>query len=273
MAPPTGVSGLLMNDYATKMAAWPRGLVGLLGMLLLLALGPHAAAQTFPTNPDGTPVNPAVPMVRPDTATVRKPTKKQKRELAAADSARRTEKLFGFRVTKPAKAGFLAIAPGGGQIYNKRYWKLPLVYGLVGGLGYWVFYQQRFFQQVKFANSTVAYYDSTAKRTVSRADQIASSNLFGKNDQQLRDQLVSAATNNPNAINNALITARRYRDLSILLSGLGYSLTVLDAVVDAHLSEFDVSDDLSLRWQPTAVPVPGQAAFAPGVVLVLRSRR
>lgn len=248
-----------MNDYATKTAAWPRKMVGLLGLLVLLALGHEATAQTFPTNPDGTPVNPAVPMVRPDTATVRKPTKKQKREQAASDSARRTEKLFGFRVTKPAKAGFLAIAPGGGQIYNHKYWKLPLVYGLVGGLGYWVVYQQRFFGYYKFANAAA---DSAAVRR--GTSEIP--------DDVLRNSIALAKAINPNAINNALITARRYRDLSILLSAVGYSLTILDAVVDAHLSEFDVSDDLSLRWHPTAVPVPGQAALAPGLVLVLRTR-
>lgn len=249
-----------MNDYAKQIASWPRALTGLLGLLLLLAGGPRASAQTFPTNPDGTPVNPAVPMTRPDTATVRKPTKKQKRELAAADSARRTEKLFSFRVTKPAKAGFLAILPGGGQIYNKKYWKLPLVYGLVGGLGYWIVYQQRYFGYYKFASAAP---DSAAIRK-------GTSEI--PNDV-LRNSIALAKANNPNAITNALITARRYRDLSILLSAVGYSLTVLDAVVDAHLSEFDVSDDLSLRWHPTAVPVPGQAAFAPGVVLMLRTRR
>ena len=248
-----------------------------LGLWLALAAGP-TLGQVLPTNPNGTLVNPAVPITRPDTATVRKPTKKQKREQAAADSARRTEKLFGLRLTKPAKAGFLALAPGGGQIYNHKYWKLPIVYGLVGGLGYWIFYQQRLYGQFKFANSTSdKYNDSIPRRLLSsRADQItANSDLFGDSDQQreLQAQLATAATNNPAAITNGLISARRYRDLSILLSAVGYSLTVLDAVVDAHLSEFDVSDDLSLRWQPAALPVPGQAAFAPGLVLTLHARR
>jgi hypothetical protein len=242
-------------------------------LLLALAAGP-ALGQVLPTNPNGTMVNPAAPIVRPDTATVRKPTAKQKREQAAADSVRRTEKLFGFRVTKPAKAGFLAIAPGGGQIYNKRYWKLPIVYGLVGGLGYWIFYQQRLYKQFSFANNTVPYTNS-AGQLVTRADQINSSPLFNDSDSQqtLQSQLATAAANNPNAITSGLVSARRFRDLSILLSAVGYSLTVLDAVVDAHLSEFDISDDLSLRWQPAALPVPGQATFAPGLMLTLHTRK
>jgi len=259
------------------MAAARLGYLGwVLGLLLVWVAGP-ALGQVLPTNPNGTLTNPAVPITRPDTATVRKPTKKQKREQAAADSARRTEKLFGLRLTRAEKAGFLAIAPGGGQIYNHKYWKLPIVYGLVGGLGYWIFYQERLYRQFRFANSTVDEYDnSTPKKLIaSRADQINKSGLFGNSDseRQLQAQLAIAATNNPTAITNGLISARRFRDLSILLSAVGYSLTVLDAVVDAHLSEFDVSDDLSLRWQPAALPVPGQATLAPGLMLTLHARK
>ncbi|MGI4835384.1 MAG: DUF5683 domain-containing protein [Janthinobacterium lividum] len=241
------------NAARARLGGWALGLA----LLLALAAGP-ALGQVLPTNPNGTLTNPAVPMVRPDTATVRKVTKKQKREQAAADSARRTEKLFGLRLTKAEKAGLLAIAPSGGQIYNKKYWKLPLVYGLVGGLGYWVFYQQRLYSDFRFANSAV---DSAAI------------NKGPISDKDLRAQLALAKVNNPTAITNGLISARRYRDLSILLSAVGYSLTALDAVVDAHLSDFDVSDDLSLHWQPAALPVPGQAAFAPGLMLTLHVRR
>ncbi|NML67515.1 hypothetical protein HHL22_20120 [Hymenobacter sp. RP-2-7] len=257
-----------------NVAAARRGRLGWVLALLLAWAASPALGQVLPTNPNGTMVNPAVPIVRPDTATVRKPTKKQKREQAAADSARRTEKLFGLRLTKPAKAGFLAIAPGGGQIYNKKYWKLPIVYGLVGGLGYWIYYQQRLYKQFSFANGTVAYTDATGQ-LITRAKQITDSKLFGDSDseRQLQAQLATASTDNPAAITNSLISARRFRDLSILLSAVGYSLTVLDAVVDAHLSEFDVSDDLSLRWQPAALPVPGQAAFAPGLMLTLHARK
>ena len=233
------------------------GAIWVLGVLLALT-APAALAQVLPTNPNGTVVNPAAPIVRPDTATVRKVTKKQKLEQAAADSARRTEKLFGRHVTRAEKAGFLAIIPGGGQIYNKKYWKLPIVYGLVGGLGYWIVYQQRYYSNFRFANSAV---DSAAI------------NRGPISDKNLRDMLALAKVNNPAAITNGLVSARRFRDLSLLLSAVGYSLTVLDAVVDAHLSDFNVSDDLSLHWQPAAVPVPGQVALVPGMMLTLHTRK
>ena len=229
-------------------------LIWLAGLLLLAAWATPAQAQITTTDP--TLNNPAAPViVRPDTATVRKLTKKEKRAHAAADSARRTERLFGFHVTRPEKAGLLALVPSAGQIYNRKYWKLPIVYGMVGGLGYWVFYQQRLYTSFRYANSHTAAQIGTATTEIP--------------DDNLRTQLQTARTANPNAISNGLVSARRYRDLSILLSGLGYGLQILDAVVDAHLHDFDVSDNLSLNWQPAAIPVPGQAAVAPGVLLVL----
>jgi hypothetical protein len=241
-----------MNDFLPKApAARCRPLGWLLGLAsLLLALGQPAQAQVTNTPFDPT-ANPAAPqMVRPDTATVRKPSKKEKRALAAADSARRTEELFGLRLTRPEKAGILALIPSGGQIYNKRYWKLPIVYGMVGGLGYWVWFQEKYYLQYRKAYYLVR--DGTKK----------------VGDPDLGD-LAQRETSLPN-IYNSLTGYRSFRDLAILISALGYSLQILDAVVDAHLHDFDVSDNLTLNWQPALLPVPGQLLPAGGVALTLR---
>lgn len=155
--------------------------------------------------------------------------------------------MFGLRLTRPEKAGILALIPSGGQIYNKRYWKLPIVYGMAGGLGYWVWFQQRYY----------GYYRD-AKRDPTSVARIK--------DDNVRNYI---ATLSPNNIENQLQGYRSYRDLAVLISALGYSLTILDAVVDAHLHDFDVSDNLSLNWQPTLLPVPGQVVPAGGVALTL----
>lgn len=242
-----------MNDFLPKApAAWRRSLGWLLGLAcLLLALGQPAQAQVT-TNPLDPTANPAAPpqMVRPDTAAIRKPTKKEKRALAAADSARRTEELFGLRLTRPEKAGILALLPSGGQIYNKRYWKLPIVYGMVGGLGYWVWFQQKYYDQYRLAYRAVL----EGRKPVG--------------DPSLGD-LASREVSLAN-IRNGLEGYRSFRDLSILIGALGYSLQILDAVVDAHLHDFDVSDNLTLNWHPTLLPVPGQLVPAGGVALTLR---
>ncbi|WP_223653597.1 DUF5683 domain-containing protein [Hymenobacter psoromatis] len=248
-----------------------RGWGWLLGLVLLLAGAAPAWAQ-YPTsttpNPlgAGTGLN-APPIVRPDTSTVRKLSKKEKRSQAAADSAKRTERLFGLHLTRPEKAGILALVPGTGQIYNHKYWKLPLVYGMVGGLGYWVSYQVRYYGYYKFANNL----RPTSTKTV--AQQINDAKDYEISDKDgVRTALAAAVAANPNVTLNGLIFYRRNLDLSILISGLGFGLQILDAVVDAHLHDFDVSDNLSLNWQPVLLPVPGQLVPAPGLGLTLRTK-
>ncbi|AMR27452.1 hypothetical protein A0257_10325 [Hymenobacter psoromatis] len=236
-----------------------RGLGWLLGLLLLLA-GPHAAQAQYPTttpNPLGTGTGLNKPtVVRPDTATVRKISKKEKRALAAADSAKRTERLFGLHLTRPEKAGYLALLPGAGQIYNHKYWKLPIVYGMLGTLGVVeVFYQQHYSEYSKA-------YAITALQP-----SVLPSVLLNTSDYPNASKETSATN-----IQTGIIFYRRYRDLFIIVGALGYGLQILDAVVDAHLYGFDVSDNLSLNWQPVLLPVPGQLGLAAGLSLTLRAR-
>jgi hypothetical protein len=185
-----------------------------------------------------------------DTARVAKPlTKQQKREQAAADSALRTERLFGLRLTRTKKAMLLAIAPGAGQIYNKKYWKLPLVYGLLGTLGY-----AEYFYQVR-------YHDySYAKAEI------------GSNRQKLgsSDFKYAKIETTTTGIESGLVFYRRNRDLYILVFAGGFALQMLDAVVDANLHDFDVGKDLSLRWQPALLPIPGQMLPGVGASVALR---
>jgi len=242
-----------MKNSLLEALAGIRGLGSALLASLLLLASP-ALAQTNATDPYS--VNPAAPVVvRPDTATVRKVSKKEKRAQAAADSAKRTERLFGRHVTRPEKAGFLALLPGTGQIYNRKYWKLPIVYGMVGGLGYWVYFQQRYYSYYKFANGKTPAQILAGDKEIPDAD--------------IRTTIANTSAAN---INNGLIFYRRQRDLSILVSILGYSLQILDAVVDAHLHDFDVSDNLSLNCQPALLPIPGQLTPGLGLSLTLHPK-
>ena len=194
-----------------------------------------AQAQTVTAGPDSTAVN--GPM----------PTRKQ---LSAADSAARTERLFGFHVTRPTKAALLALAPGGGQIYNKRWWKVPLVYGLLGGLG-----AAEYFYAVRFREYSKAINLLSADTSV----RIGSPRLGRASRER------SAA-----GIQSGVVFYRRNRDLYILYLTAGYGLQILDALVDAHLHDFDVSDDLSLHWEPALLPVPGQVLPGAGITVALR---
>jgi hypothetical protein len=218
-------------------------------LLGLLCLG--TAAPAWAQLPSTTVVDPDLTQPRNDTARVApKLTKAQKRERAAADSVFKTERLFGLRVTRAQKAGYLALLPGAGQIYNKRWWKLPLVYGLVGSLG------------------SVEYFYWTRYSSYAKAKELLQTDKsYTYGDERLEYAKVAR---NGNDIENGIIFYRRNRDLYILVFAAGYALQILDAVVDAHLRDFDVGKDISLHWQPALLPVPGQLLPGVGATVALR---
>jgi hypothetical protein len=139
----------------------------------------------------------------------------------------------------PAKAAWRAAAlPGWGQIYNRKYWKLPLVYGGLGGLGYWVYFnadQHRFYRQAFLAKTDEDPATADPLPGFSESSVLQTKEFY-----------------------------RRQLDASVLLTTAFYGLQIVDAVVDAHLFHFDVSPDLSLQWSPWTAPsaaASGHAAF------------
>jgi len=138
-----------------------------------------------------------------------------------------------------------ASVPGWGQIYNRQYVKLPFVYaGLSGLLAYGIYMQRR-----------VVFY----RRAHRYADWFAAGNRYKEDRdaflQALREQGVpNPEEADPGTYENSLFRSRentkRSRNLFFIGSGLYYALTVLDAYVSAHLLQFDVSEDLSLRAAP-----------------------
>lgn len=130
---------------------------------------------------------------------------------------------FNFLEHSPKKATLLAtFIPGAGQVYNKKYWKLPLVYGGFAGIGYALWYQRDQFKL--YQNELIA------------RDNNDSSAL---NPDLSRFPLEYIKSN--------MNFHRNNRDLAIIgLIGF-YALTIVDATVDAHLFSFDVDKSLSLR--------------------------
>lgn len=120
----------------------------------------------------------------------------------------------------PAKAAFYsAIIPGLGQIYNRKYWKLPLVYAAIGTTTY--FY-------IDNNNQYNTYRNAFKQRLTGQEDEF----LGVLTDQNLID---------------AQKLFRKNRDLSLLLVIGAYILNIVDANVDAHLQQFNISDKLSLK--------------------------
>ena len=149
-------------------------------------------------------------------------TNKPVEHVATTDSALRKKH-------SPTLAGCLSIIPGGGQIYNKKYWKLPIVYGAIGISSYFVY---------DFAHQMVLY----KKEFINRRD--GNINLLNPEYEQYTDENILALKN----------TYRRRMEIAIAITTVLYVLNIVDAIVDAHLYYFDISDDLSLHVTPQINP-------------------
>ena len=128
---------------------------------------------------------------------------------------------------RPAKAAFYAAAlPGLGQAYNKDYWKLPIVYGAIGTGVFFAIDNDREFKRYR-----TAFKD----RLAGRIDEFTIVNEDGSTTEVFT--------------NDGLIDAqdffRRQKELAILITAGMYVLQIIEANVDAHLSQYNVSDDLT----------------------------
>lgn len=122
------------------------------------------------------------------------------------------------------KATTLAmICPGAGQLYNKSYWKVPIVVGAFATMGYVIDWNARGYKRYRTAYNQVVNGQPDEFEGRYSADYL----------KNMKDNF------------------RRNRDLCIILTGALYLLNVVDAHVDAHLKDYDISDDLSVRLEPT----------------------
>ncbi|BDD09192.1 hypothetical protein FUAX_16240 [Fulvitalea axinellae] len=156
-------------------------------------------------------------------------TEKEKQELKDYTP----EELDELRRIPGRAALYSAVLPGLGQAYNKKFWKIPIIYAGGAVFGYFIGYNDLFYQRARNALFQERYY--------------------GENDlnPNLSEQQLENLTNR----------YRRNRDYMIIFSVLWYSANIIDAYVDAHLRDFDVSKNLSLKIAPTLEYTANNQAF------------
>ena len=141
----------------------------------------------------------------------------------------------------PKRAMWLAIVlPGAGQIYNRKYWKLPLVYGGFVGCIYAMQWNNMMFRDYSKAYQDIMDTDPTTQ----------SYNQFLHLGTRITDQNKEQYQS---IFKSRKDRYRRWRDLSFFCLLGVYALSIVDAYVDASLSEFDISDDLTLRVEPAVM--------------------
>lgn len=145
------------------------------------------------------------------------------------------KKIF---IPNPTKATWLAVVfPGGGQIYNRKYWKLPIIYGGFAGCAYALSWNGKMYKD--YSQAYLDIMDSNPN-TKSYEDLLPPNARY--NEEQLK-----------NTIKKRKDMFRRYRDLSIFAFIGVYLISIIDAYVDAELSNFDITPDLSMKVEPTVI--------------------
>jgi len=143
----------------------------------------------------------------------------------------------------PQKAATLsAILPGLGQIYNKKYWKVPIVYAGFATFVFFINYNQKGYLEFKQAYIDFPDYDLDY-------------------DFPLTIDQIDRAKN----------SYKRYRDLSVIGTAGFYLLQIIDATVDAYLFDWNISEDLSLKLEPTMIQSPSFFSAPPGNALALKA--
>lgn len=151
---------------------------------------------------------------------------------------------------------YSAIMPGLGQIYNRKYWKLPIIYGGFLGLTYAISWNGRMYNDY-----TAGYKAIMSDNPKSPENAAIWGPLLGKgtDPQTIDDARINTLRG---SFKRSRDSYRRYRDLSIIGAVALYGLCMIDAYVDAHLFDFDISPDLSLRVEPQVQADPfSQKAF------------
>lgn len=162
-------------------------------------------------------------------------------ELANAEKKKKQERDWSTWRPSAKRALWLALAiPGAGQVYNRKYWKLPLVYGGFVGCIYAISWNNQMYHDYSQAYIDLVDDDPRTQSyneflhlgvTITDSNKSTYQELFRKRKDRYR----------------------RWRDLSVFALVAVYALSVIDAYVDASLSEFDISKDLSLRIAPTVL--------------------
>ncbi len=164
-------------------------------------------------------------------------------ESPSADTlavVKQSEKVF---TPSPQRAALYGLIPGGGQVYNRRYWKLPIVYGALGGLYY------------------LAQFNRTEYLRFKTAFQ---KDLLGE-DHEFSNLNLPASV-----LRNQRDAYRKTMEEYYIFMSLTYLLSIAEAYFDGHLRNFDINEDLSGHLHPTWMV--SQNVITPGIGLSVRLR-
>ena len=170
--------------------------------------------------------------------------------VAVADVRNIEKRNWATWTPDPKRALWLALViPGGGQIYNRKYWKLPIFYGGMMGCVYALTWNNMMYRD--YSQAYLDIMDSDPATQSYNKFLHLGAQITSQNEERYKKLFKSRKDK-----------YRRWRDMSMFCLIGVYALSVIDAYVDAELSEFDISNDLSLKVAPTVIP--GGSTFNSG---------
>lgn len=174
--------------------------------------------------------------------------------IQAKDSLPKKEKIH-----SPKVATLLStVAPGAGQIYNKKYWKAPVAWAGLGISIYYIILNNNNYIKYKHAYRDWIYTVRTFNDSTyvpPEANTHSYENLESLSAVDLNYYLNNNSDYVTSFLYNNRYNYKRYRDLSAIVTLGIYVLNIIDATVDAHLYDYDVADDLSLNIKPVVSPI------------------
>ncbi len=223
--------------------------------MVLLSHGYACAKQAFSV-PDDSVVTDSVTDVRVDSVKIGAPVEMAEVDTVVVDSAVRlmtamsaeslstTDNNIPIKnerwIPDPKKSMWLAIVfPGGGQIYNRKYWKLPIIYGGFMGCFYALNWNNTMYRDYSQAYIDIMDSDENTKSFMNFLPA-------GYNVEQNMSRLQDLFKRKKNFY-------RRYRDMSLFCMIGVYLISIVDAYVDAEMSSFDISKDLSIKLSPAVI--------------------
>jgi len=142
------------------------------------------------------------------------------------------------------------VLPGWGQVYNHRIWKVPIVYAAIGVPVYLFAYNKQWYDRTRYAIRMLA-------------DEVIDSVMLSKVHPELKRFVEEKQVGSLIGYRSDF---RKNMDYSILFGLVMWGLNIVDATVDAHLRDFDVSDELSLRVRPVLLP----GTLTPGLSIIVK---
>lgn len=223
--------------------------------MVLLSHGYACAKQAFSV-PDDSVVTDSVTDVRVDSVKIGAPVEMAEVDTVVVDSAvclmtamsaeslSTTDNNIPIKnerwIPDPKKSMWLAIVfPGGGQIYNRKYWKLPIIYGGFMGCFYALNWNNTMYRDYSQAYIDIMDSDENTKSFMNFLPA-------GYNVEQNMSRLQDLFKRKKNFY-------RRYRDMSLFCMIGVYLISIVDAYVDAEMSSFDISKDLSIKLSPAVI--------------------